>query len=177
MAISSLENPTYILVITNASVKNNVATSIVHVHICDKSIVKTLHYVVNVNSIEAKLFAIRCGINQATSSSEILKIVIITDLIHATKKIFNPTSHPFQIHTSSILCKLWKFFNTHQDNLIEFWEYPSQCNWSLHKTVNKKTKSFNPLPHLPYKSSWDLSRKNKCDNISNMWKIISNPQI
>ena len=56
--------------------------------------------------------------------------------------------------------------------MIEFWECPSCCNWSLHKAVDKETKSFNPSPHLPYKSSWDFSRKNKCNSISNTWKII-----
>ena len=122
LAISSLENPTHVLVITDSSVKNNVATSITHVHIHDKLVVKTLHHMVNINSMEAELFAIRCGINQAISSSEILKIVIVTDSIHTAKKIFDPMLHPFQIHAPSILCKLQKIFNTHQDNSIEFWE-------------------------------------------------------
>ena len=111
MAISSLENPTHALIIINTSVKNNVATSITHVHIHDKPIVKILHHIVNFNIIEAKLFAIRCGINQATSSSEISKIVVITNSIHAAKKIFDPTLHFFQIYISSILHKLQKIFN------------------------------------------------------------------
>ena len=172
LAISSLENPTHALIIIDTSVKNNVATSITHIHIHNKPIVKILHHIVNVNIIEAKLFAIRCSINQATLSLEISKIVVITNSIHAAKKIFDPTLHSFQIYTSSILCKLQKFFNIHQDNLIEFWECLSRCNWLLYKAVNKKTKSFNSSSHLPYKSLWDFSKKNKCDNISNMWRMI-----
>jgi len=41
---------------------------------------------INIMSIEAKLFAIRCGINQTTNSSGISKIIIITNSIHAAKK-------------------------------------------------------------------------------------------
>jgi len=39
--------------------------SIFHIYIHNKPIVKTLHYAVNITSMEAELFAIRCGINQA----------------------------------------------------------------------------------------------------------------
>jgi len=44
---------------------------------------------------EAKLFAIRCGINQATNLNGINEIIVITDSIHATKRIFNPLLHSF----------------------------------------------------------------------------------
>jgi len=39
------------------------STSIAHVYICDKPVVKILHYTVNINSTEAEMFAIRCSIN------------------------------------------------------------------------------------------------------------------
>ena len=57
------------------------------------------------------------------------------------------------------------------DNSIEFWDCPSYCNWGLYSIINKETKSFNPIPILLCKVSWDFSRKNKCDNILNTWKI------
>jgi len=38
-------------------------------------------------------------------------------------------------------------------------------------TVDKETKKFNLIPILPCKSSWDFSRKNKCNNILNVCKI------
>ena len=71
------------LVITDASIKNNVTMSIVHIHVCDKPIMKTLHHATNITSIEAKLFAIRCSINQATANCDVSKIIIIMDSIHA----------------------------------------------------------------------------------------------
>ena len=63
MAIKSLSIPSHALVITDASIKNNIATSISYMHIHNRPIMKTLYHVVNVTSTEAKLFAIRYGIN------------------------------------------------------------------------------------------------------------------
>ena len=86
LAIISSDNPSYVLIITDTSIKNNVATSIAHIYIHNKFIIKTLHHTVNINSIEAKLFTIRCSINQTTNSTRILKIVIVTNSIHTAKK-------------------------------------------------------------------------------------------
>ena len=55
--------PSTAIVVTDASIKNNIATSILHMHIADSPLIKTLHHTVFVTSTEAKLFAIRCGIN------------------------------------------------------------------------------------------------------------------
>ena len=42
---------------------------------------------------------------------------------------------------------------------------------SLHKLINKETKALNPFPLFPCKTSWDFSKKRKCDNILNVWKM------
>ena len=60
----------------------------------------------NITSTKAELFAIRCGINQATIHDDISKIIIITNSIHATRKIFDLTSYPFQKHSVAILTEL-----------------------------------------------------------------------
>ena len=125
LAIVSSEDPLYVLIVTNASVKFNVATSIAHIHIYNKPVVKILHHTVNITSTEAKLFAIRCGINQATTSQGIVKIIVVTNLIHSAKRIFDPLSHLFQLHAVSILSELRKFFTHNPNNSIEFWECPS----------------------------------------------------
>ena len=95
LAVVFLENLLYTLVITHTSIRNNVAISIAYIHIQDRPIVKTLHHTVNITSIEAELFAIRCGINQATNSHGILKIIIVTNLIHSAKRIFDSSLHLF----------------------------------------------------------------------------------
>jgi len=80
-------------------------------------------------------------------------------------------SHPYQVHILFILKELQTFFSHHQKNLIEFWECPSHCNWALHKAVDKETKSFNPISLFLCKVSWNLSKRNECDNIANKWKM------
>ena len=45
-------------------------------------------------------------------------------------------------------------------------------NWHLHKAVDSDTKSFNLIPLLPNKYSWDFSKKLESDNILNTWKMI-----
>jgi len=101
LAIESLNNPSHALVIMDTSIKNNIATSISYMHIYNKPITKTLHHMINVSSTEAKLFAIRCGINQSTNSSGISKIIVVTNSIHAVK---NSLTHlPILTRTTQFL--------------------------------------------------------------------------
>jgi len=76
--------------------------------------------------MEAELFAIRCSINQATALPSISNIVVLMDFIHAARRIFDSSLHPFQIHAAAILAKLRIFFSKNHNNSIEFWECPSQ---------------------------------------------------
>jgi len=118
------------------------------------------------------LFAIRCGINQACIKENMSKIIVVTDSIHATKKIFDSKSHLFQSHTTAILSELRHFFNTNQDNSIEFWECPSRLKWRFHQDIDKDSKSFNSTPSFPCKISWDYCKKIDSDDIINQWKMM-----
>jgi len=106
VALKSSSSLSSALVVMNASVKNNVTTSIVHIHVHNKLIIKTLYHALNVTSTEAELFAIRSGINQATNLNDILKIIIVTDSIHMVRKIFDLLSYLFQKHLAIILNEL-----------------------------------------------------------------------
>jgi len=114
------ENPSYALIVTDASIKNNVATSIVYIYTYNRPVVKTLHYMVNITSMEAGSFAIRCGINQVTNIQGISKIIVIIDSIYFTQRIFNILHYPFQFHSVSILKELRKFFVQNHGNSIKF---------------------------------------------------------
>jgi len=59
------------LIITDASVKNNVATLVSYIHRDQEIITKIIHHATNINSTEAKLFAIRYGINYTTHLQDI----------------------------------------------------------------------------------------------------------
>jgi len=160
------------LIISDASIKNDIATSISHVHIANRPITKTVHHAAFVTSTEAELFAIRCGINQACSNKAISKIIIVTDSIHAVRKIFDSSSHPFQRHSASILSELQSFFASNPDNSIEFWECLSHLRWRFHHNVDKDSKSFKPILMLPCKISWDYCKKSDSDDIINQWKMM-----
>ena len=63
IVLKSFLDPTVTLVIANTSIKNNIATSISHIYIYNKLVIKTFYHTVNVITTEAKLFTIRCSIN------------------------------------------------------------------------------------------------------------------
>jgi len=70
------------------------ASLIAHVYIHNKLIIRMLYHAVNITSTEAEFFAIRYSINQAAHLQYVFKIIVITDFIYATRKIFDPSSHP-----------------------------------------------------------------------------------
>ena len=60
-----LFNSNIIIIVSNANIKNNIPTSIIHIHSYFNPIKKTLHYTVGVTMTKAELYTIRCEINQA----------------------------------------------------------------------------------------------------------------
>ena len=160
------------VVTMDVSIKNNIAISILHMHILNYFLIKTLHHTAFVTSLEAELLTIRCSINQALFKENISKIIVITNFIYVTKKIFDPLSHLLQIYTVAILEELHQFFFRNSNNLIEFWECLSCLNWHLYKAVDLEIKVSNPSPIYLYKTSWDYNKKTECDDILNNWKMM-----
>ena len=171
MVLQISSSPTTAFVATDASIKNDIATSVSHLHIANHPLVKTVHHAAFITSTEAELFTIRCGINQACIKENISKIIVITNSIHAAKKVFDSKLHPFQSHITAILSKLHHFFNKNHENSIEFWKCPSRLKWRFHKDIDKDSKSFNPIPTYPCKISWDYCKKSDSDDIINQWKM------
>jgi len=89
------------LIVTDTSIKNNIAISVAHVHQANSPLIKTVHHAVFITSSEAELFAMRCGINQACNKDNISKIIVITDSIYSAKLIFNSSLHPLQSHSAA----------------------------------------------------------------------------
>ena len=159
------------LVITDASIKNNITTLISHIYLANHPLIKTVHHATSVTSTEAKLFAIRCGINQACIKEGVSKIIVVTDSIHIVEKIFDSKSHLYQPHTIAILSKLHCFFESSQENSIKFWEFPSHLKWRFHNDVDKDSKLFNLTPSFLCKISWDYCKKTDSNDIINQWKM------
>ena len=171
MVIESLSSPSTAITATDASIKNNVTMSILHTHIPNRPLSRTIHHSAFVTSTEAELFTIRYGINQASSVDNISKIIVVTDSIYAARKISDPLSHLCQIHAVAILEELCLFFSKNSANSIEFWECPSHLNWHLHKAVDRELKASNPTPIFPCKMSWDYNKKTEYDDILQNWKM------
>jgi len=70
--------------------------------------------------MEAELFAIRYGINQAISCPITNHIIVIIDSLHTAMKIFDFSLHPFQIHSTAVSHKLRDFFKKDSSNYIDF---------------------------------------------------------
>jgi len=168
MVLHYSSDPHAAIVITDASIKNNIATSISHIHLANHPLTKTVHHTSFVTSTEAELFAIRCSINQACSIGNVSKIIVVTDSIHMAKKIFNYGSHPFQIHSAAILSKLRSFFSSDNSNSNKFWECPSKLRCRFHHDVDRDSKSFSVTPSYPTKLSWDFCKKSDCDKLNKL---------
>ena len=125
----------------------------------------------NISTTEAELFAIRQGISQAAYTNGITNIAVVIDAIPAAKRIFDTSCHLFQLHSISISHNLRAFFSRDPRNFITFWNCPSDDNWPSHHLVDKESKSsrFNPI--LPSKTSWDHSRRDKCNLIIRKWQM------
>jgi len=163
-------DPRTVAIISDMSIQNNVATSIAHIHSFNNLLKKTLHHAINVTSMEAELFAIRCGINQAIQIQYASHIIVIIDMIHAVEKIFDSHVHPHQQQAIAISKDLKAFFSSHEDNTIKFWDCPND-KWHLHSMVDKETKQFNLTPLHPSKESWDYSKRRECDVIIKEWHL------
>ena len=86
------------IIVTNASVKsNNITTSVTHIYSCNNSSRKTIYYTINIMSIEAKLFVLKYGINQALQIPKVSCIIVIKNSIYTAQKIFDPLNLPYQI--------------------------------------------------------------------------------
>ena len=64
MMLHSSSLPHMAIVVTDTSVKNNIATSVSHIHIHNHPLIKMVHHAAFITSTEAELFAMRCSISQ-----------------------------------------------------------------------------------------------------------------
>ena len=102
IAINISNNPYSLIILSNASIKNNIAISISYIYSHNRLVIRMIHHAVNITTTETKLFAIRCGINQAIGIPNIKHIDIVTDSLYAAKRIFDSSTHPYQIHSAAI---------------------------------------------------------------------------
>ena len=118
-------NPHSVVIVSNASIKNYVVTFISYIYLYNSPVIKTIHYVVNILSTEAKLFVIRYSINQAVCLSNINYIFVIINSNHAANRIFDSS-----LHLSNLLWQLLDTksnSNTSNKSLSRILIWRSQC--------------------------------------------------
>ena len=76
----------------------------------------------------------------------IICIVVITNIM--AKHICDTSIYSHQLHTIAISSNLRKFFNRNDNNLISFWDFPSNNKWPPHLLVNKESKYYKMNPIL-----------------------------
>ena len=91
--LNVLSNPFTVVIVSDTSIKNNIITSIAYIHLFNNSLRKTLYHTINVMTIKAEIFAIRCRINQDTQIFSISCIIIITDALYMVQRIFDSVIH------------------------------------------------------------------------------------
>jgi len=104
-------NSSTVIIISDISIKNNFTISILYVHLSLNNIKRTIHYAINITLTKAKLFVIRCKVNQAIQISEVFHIIVITNFIHLVKNIFDLTTHLYQIQSIAVAEDLKTFSN------------------------------------------------------------------
>ena len=112
-------DPTFVIVVSNTSIKNNITTSISHVYLYNNGIKKTIYHAVSVSLTKAELFDIRCGINQAVQISKVSHIIFMVE------KNFDSKIYFYQLQLIVIAQDLRVFSNKHAQNSIDFWGCPS----------------------------------------------------
>ena len=167
---ASIDSFTTIIVL-DASIKNQVVTSVSHIYSYDKPVIKKLYRAVNITTAEAKLFAMWYRINQAVMNYNIKHIVIISDSLYVTRKIFDSSTHPYQIYSAAVSSELREFFSRDSQNCIKFWDCSSKLQWALHHVVDQDTKYMISVLSFPCKSSWDFCKKSECDSIILLWRM------
>jgi len=135
-----LSDPWSVVVVIDASIKNQVTTLISYVYNHDRPVIKIVHHTVNIITTKAKLFMIRCKINQAIHLPNVSKILVITGSIHMARRIFDLTSHLYQAQSAAISGELREFFKRarREIELLGFLincvvEQPLAITWTIPK--------------------------------------------
>jgi len=61
-------------------------------------------------------------------------------------------------------------FAQNPENYTKFWKCSSLDRWALYYAADKETKSF-VQSVFPSKTSWEFSKKEKCNDIIQQWQI------
>jgi len=149
----SLSSPLHTCIIADGGVKNGSVTAISHIWHANTRIKRLQMHAMNASSTEAKIMAMCIGLEFILSMEDIKHITLITDSIHAAKKIFDTTMHPYQLLVTPLATKIYEFFAKLADHIISFWHCPNNLKWKPHKDIDNDIKSSQVNPTFLSKES------------------------
>ena len=101
-----------------------------------------------------------------TATNGLISQSFVVAFVHpAYMQIAPICGFPAQLSLWKLVHRLWRY------KLNEVCDSPSWLKWNLHKSTNKDSKAFKPIPVLPSKISWDFCKKVNSDNYINLWKM------
>ena len=122
---------------------------------------------------DTELFAIRLGVSKATSM-DIERIILITDSLGSARRSVDPSVHSGQAHSLAVCSALRLFFCSGSSHRIEFWDCPSNAEWSLHQLVhNDATNTRVAAGHHPATSLDTLYFKSILSYLD-AWRTVFN---
>ena len=160
------------VIIANASIKNNITSSVLHIISNCRNLSKKVHHIVNVTTTEAELFSIRCSITQAYQIFDLMptrSLLLLISFIWPNKYLTHQQFFPNPINKSGP--KPQGFCNRDLSNTVKFWECSNKSLWPPHVTVDKETEQHMFVPQFPYKNSQNYSKKEECNNIIHIWQM------
>ena len=153
--------------VSDVSIKNQITISILHIHFFNKPVIKTLHRTINITIAEAELFAIWCGINQVITNYNVKNIIVITGSLHIARRIFNSSTHPYQIHSVAISIELREFFPKILRTVLNFGIALVNSIGHFISWLTKEPKTW-CLSHYSCANSLRTSAKNPSTSLSHL---------
>jgi len=167
-----LANLASVAIIADGNVKDQLTTAAIYCYKDHSDPHKVKFYATSITSSEAELMAINIGLLHTLVLPDTQNIVVITNSIHTTEKLFASHIHPFQSLTILLANNLTSFFDRDPSNQIHFWACPDKAKWRQHLSMDCNSKDTGCIiPILPSKQSYAYGCKCKCNNIFAFWKM------
>ena len=118
-------SPSTLVVVTDASVipsRHMQAVSAAHIWNLGQQVLSSKTPASRITAPDAELFAIRLGIDKATSMA-IECIILITDSLGSARRAVDPFVHPRQAYSLTVCSVLRLFFFQGHGYKINFWNY------------------------------------------------------
>jgi len=176
LCLEASSSSSTLVVVTNASVippRNMQAISATHFWRLGYQVSSSKAPASQTTAPDAELFAIRLGVSKATSM-DIECIILINDSLGSARRSVDPSVHSGQAHSLAVCSALRSFFCSGSSHRIEFWDCPSNAEWSLHQIVHNDVTNTRVAAGLHPATSLDALRSKSVLSCLDTWRTAFN---